>query len=402
MNKYIVTSIISVFLISAAAQADNSRLMMKSGISISDGSGFNQQNQEQAADPVKWKDDSRLSKNPPKQDAKNEDGKCYYVTSPVTNIRSTPSFLGDRIGIYKYGNYICAKSRTGEWINTGSGWVNVKFLSEKSPDTKVAAKTTEAKPQDTVKPVAIKRQAPVAAPKAEQAVAVVTPESKKTDEVASPVLKKQLIAKTQEQKKALKQFAPEQDAKKQVQKSDVAYINGDKVNIRKKPDKGSRVVGLYNKNQKVKVLETRGDWTRTKKGWVNNQFISDSKNGKTAKAEKEKVVKCMYVSYKKANIRTNPSKRASDIGDYDKGDNVCFYEIKGNWARSDKGWVSLANFSEAKCYEVITSSLKVMSKPSSSSKLIKTLSKGDQVCDYGRKYGWVNNGKGWVSGLYLK
>lgn len=394
MRKYILTSITSVFLIASAANADNSRLIMKSGIGLSDNNSYAQITPD-TTDPVKWKDDTRLSKNPSRSDqSKSDEPKCFYVTSPVTNIRSTPSFLGDRIGIYKYGNYVCERSRMGEWINTGNGWVNIKFLSDKNPDAKTAAKPQEAKAQDTVKTVAIKRQVQ---PKQEQTL--LTPEETAVaPRPAAPVLKKALVAKQASQKQT------ETKPAKEETKSNIAYINGDKVNIRKKPNKNSKIVGTYGDNQKVTILDTKSGWTKTKKGWVNSKYITEAKDkdGKKSAKKEEKIVKCMYVSYDKANIRETPSKRSKDIGDYDKGTNVCFYEVKKNWARSDKGWVSLANFSEAKCYEVIPATLKVMSKPSSSSKLLKTLKQGDQVCDYGRKYGWVNNGKGWVSGLYLK
>ncbi len=389
MKKLFISIILFVFIINFSSYAEDSKnsrkLFLKSDITLTGDDNFTEEDNKNV-DPMNWKDDTRFSRTPklPQQDqpkqpqqtqtptAQTGEKKCYYVTSQVTSIRSTPSFLADRIGIYKYGSYICEQNRMGDWINTGTGWVNTKSLSTKNP-AETAAVKTESKPA-VMKPV--------------------------TKEEPKPVIEKPKETPVQTPQQA-KQETKEQKKQTQI----IKYITGAKVNIRTKPDTSSEVSGQYVKNEKVEIIEVTTGWFRTDKGWVSSEYLSDSPSGGSpvvVKQEKPKIIKCMYVSYKKANIRKEPDKRSKDLGDYDNGDKVCFYEFKGDWGRSDKGWVNLYNLKDVKCMSVTSKTLNVRKTASSKAKVVQVLKKGQQVCEYDRKNGWVYTGRGWVSGQYLK
>lgn len=390
MKKYIFPAIVSAFLIVNSAAADEKPNNNVRGILGQTGIGLKEntadtpsQETTPVADPVKWQDNTRFSKQPQKPAADKTpaattaEKKCYYVTSQVTNIRNNPSFLSERTGIYKKGSYICEENRIGDWIDTGKGWVNTKFLSVKMPED-------IAKPE--VKPAA-----------AEEETKTRMTEYNYDNPVASQKTTKQpkSSAKTIETVKPAKQEA----------KTIYKYITGGKVNIRSLANLNADIVGQYQKNEKIEVLETRNGWIRTNQGWVNMEYVSDRLNDeKTVQKEKpkDKIIKCMYVSYKKANIRKTASKSSKLLGDYDTGEKVCLYEINDDWGRSEKGWVNLANLKDVKCFTVGSKTLKARKKPDSNAKVLKTYSRGDTVCEYDRKYGWVDTGKGWVAAEYLE
>lgn len=395
MKRLLFISVLFALLTTSSFAAEKNKdpkLLIKTGISLSennqinDSTNNNVKNEPLVADPVKWKDDSKFSKNPKpvKTEVKAEqpdEPKCFYVTSQVTNIRSTPSFMADRIGIYKYGSLVCEHNRIGEWIYTGTGWINTKFLSDKNPVENVA-KTADT-PDKTVTAEVVK---PVVQDtvKTPETAKTVTPEKK---EEPAPIVKEEPV---QQPKPVVKI----------VQKPIIyMYVSGEKVNIRTNPDKSAESIGKYEKNEKVKIIDSIAGWAKTDKGWVSGEFLAYKP---VAEKVENKIIKCMYVSYKKANIRKSPDKHSKNLGDYESGDKVCLYEISKGWGRSDKGWVYLHNLDDKKCYEVTSPTLKVRKKADGDSKVLKVLSKGNQVCEYDRKNGWVNIGKGWVSGEYLK
>lgn len=388
MKKYILPAIVSAVLIANVATAEeqpknNVRgILGQTGIGLKE-SAAPQQTQETApvADPIKWKDDTKFSKQPQKQqpqttDKNSSDTKCFFVTSQVTNIRSNPSFLSERTGIYKKGSYICEENRIGDWINTDKGWVNTKFLSAKMPDN-------------------------IAKPDAKIAAAEEETKTRMTEyNYDDPVPTTQKSSKSSKTKKTIETVKPKQDAK-----ATYAYVTGAKVNIRSVANINADVVGQYQKNEKIEVLETVSGWVRTQLGWVSTDYVSNAPaDDKTATKEKKKdtVIKCMYVSYKKANIRKTASKSSKLLGDYDAGEKVCLVEINDDWGRSDKGWVNLANLKDVKCFTVASKTLKARKKPDANAKVLKTYNKGDTVCEYDRKYGWVDTGKGWVAAEYLE
>lgn len=389
MKKLLITSILLTCLSLSAFGAEKNKepkLLIKSGIGLSETNTIGEpvKNDVPVADPVKWKDETKFSKQPKTAAAQEQtkpseidEPKCYYVTSQVTNIRSTPSFMADRIGIYKYGSLVCERNRIGEWIYTGSGWINTKFLSDKNP-LENAAKTADSAEKtapENVKPVQQETAKVVEKKEEPQQKAKEEPVKQETVQQTKPVVRI-------------------------VEKPTIyMYVSGENVNIRVNPDKSAEAVGKYEKNEKVRITDSVAGWAKTDRGWVSGEFLSYNPV-KAAKAE-QKIIKCMYVSYKKANIRKSPDKHSKHLGDYDNGDKVCLYEISKGWGRSDKGWVYLHNLDDMKCFIVDSKTLNVRKKPDSDSKILKVLGKGSKVCEYDRKNGWVNIGNGWVSGTYL-
>ncbi|TCK60441.1 SH3 domain-containing protein [Seleniivibrio woodruffii] len=372
MKKYIYSTVLSAFLAVNSASAEESLkpnirgILAKSGIELADTTMPAQQETETSSDPIKWKDDSRLSKQPKAVEKASGEKKCYYVTSQVTNIRNNPSFLSERTGIYKKGSYICEENRIGEWIDTGKGWVNTKFLSDKMPEdvAKAEAKAVPADTETKTRMTEYNYDSPVVAQKSE-------PKSPKAVKAAK--------------------LSPK-------------FITGAKVNIRSLASTEADVVGQYQRGERIDILETENGWGRTDIGWVNLDYVSDrSADAKAVPVvEKPKLIKYMYVSYKKANIRREPTKKSKLIGNYDAGDKVGIYEFNDDWAKTEKGWVNTANLKDVKCFTVASKTLKARKKPDAGSKVLKTYNRGDTVCEFDRKYGWVDTGKGWVAAEYLE
>ena len=116
-------------------------------------------------------------------------------------------------------------------------------------------------------------------------------------------------------------------------KTGKATITGDKLNIRKEADIKSESIGHYNKGDKVEILEVKGDWGRTDKGWINLKYVKMDE----AVKKNTGTVNVKTGLY----IRKEPKKTAEVVGSYKNGDKVTILETKNGWGRTDKGWISL-------------------------------------------------------------
>lgn len=111
-------------------------------------------------------------------------------------------------------------------------------------------------------------------------------------------------------------------------------ITASELNIRKEATKESDSVGLYKEGDTVTILETKDGWGKTDKGWVSMKYVElESKlSYKTGKAT---------VNASILNIRKSASLEAEKVGTYEKGQAIEILEIKGEWGRTDKGWVAM-------------------------------------------------------------
>ena len=50
-------------------------------------------------------------------------------------------------------------------------------------------------------------------------------------------------------------------------------VTASELNIRKEANTTSSVLGSYKKGDKVEILEVKGEWGRTDKGWVNMKYV---------------------------------------------------------------------------------------------------------------------------------
>ncbi|HHW21492.1 MAG TPA: SH3 domain-containing protein [Clostridiaceae bacterium] len=132
------------------------------------------------------------------------------------------------------------------------------------------------------------------------------------------------------------------DEPKSEIKSEVRYVNADKLNVREKPTKDSNLITSITRGDKVTYYETVGEWARIttstdKNGYVLAEYLVDSAD-KTIKP----VVK--YVNADKLNVREKATKDSKLITSITRGDKVTYYETVGEWARittwkDQKGYV---------------------------------------------------------------
>ena len=202
------------------------------------------------------------------------------------------------------------------------------------------------------------------------------------------------------------------------------------LNIRAEASTTSAIKGAYNKGDVVTIVETKGDWGRTSKGWIKMDYVNTSTgtNNNTSnnnKTDKDKETTTTIVSNgsttvqfrgvvtaKDLNIRADASQNAERLGNYTYGARVEILEKNGNWGRTSKGWISLSYIYQdgttgtntATGY-VTTDGLNVRSGPGKEFDPVGSYNEGDyvnileQFTYSGTTWGCTN--KGWISMDYV-
>lgn len=179
-------------------------------------------------------------------------------------------------------------------------------------------------------------------------------------------------------------------------------VTGDGLNIRSGPGTEYDSVGSFKKDETVKILTQINNWGYTSKGWVSMKYIrmdSQITAGTTGKGT---------VTADTLNIRKEPSTEADKVGKYYKDDKVEILEVKGDWGRTDKGWVSLEYVKmETPTYKtgkgtITASELNIRKEASISSESVGFYKKDDKVEILEVKGEWGRTNKGWISLKYVK
>ena len=141
-------------------------------------------------------------------------------------------------------------------------------------------------------------------------------------------------------------------------------VNTNNLNIRTSPSSTSTILGQFDAGTRVEILEqqtTDGvNWGRLEQGWVNLLFVNldgdktttnieDNKTEPTKPAEDKTetitgttaVNKSGTVTAAELNIRKGPDSSYDKVGAYKKGDKVTITEVKGDWGKTSKGWISM-------------------------------------------------------------
>ena len=99
-----------------------------------------------------------------------------------------------------------------------------------------------------------------------------------------------------------------------------------------------------------------GEWGKTDKGWINLKYVKmdaakDDKDDKDddQKYDDDEIGK--NTTFKKGNatvkvnstltIRKTASQSGEKVGSYEDGAKVKILEVKGEWGKTDKGWINL-------------------------------------------------------------
>ena len=132
------------------------------------------------------------------------------------------------------------------------------------------------------------------------------------------------------------------------------------VNIRKKASKKSDIVGILQKGHAVKVVGTKGSWTKITsgkiKGYIKSKYLVF---GKKARKEYMKNVGVTgTVTAKKLVIREDASKKSDKLGSKKKGNQVKLMGQEGSWYeighKKDSGYVAARHITVDKLQGAIT------------------------------------------------
>jgi len=201
----------------------------------------------------------------------------------------------------------------------------------------------------------------------------------------------------------------------------IGTITAKEVNIREQAGSKYDSVGSYVKGTRVEILEVKGAWGRTDKGWISMNYVKLD-NGTDETVEEDDPADNEIesdgntsakgygvVTLNSLNVRTGPGTKYDDIGDVTLGERYAYYQKSGNWARIEDGWVSVSYFyMEGTTGEgsgigtVVDADLNVRSGPGKDYERVGGLKQGDTVKIQAQVSGWGYTGKGWVSMNYVK
>lgn len=206
-----------------------------------------------------------------------------------------------------------------------------------------------------------------------------------------------------------------------VQDSVMGTITSNTLNIREGAGSKYDSVGTYKKGERVEILETKGVWGRTDKGWISLNYVKlDNDTGETEDKDNttsDEVVSDGNTTAKgygvvnlgSLNVRTGPGTKYDDIGNVSSGERYAYYQKDGNWVRINKGWVSVSYFyiegttgEGAGTGMVVDADLNVRSGPGKDYERVGGLKKGDTVKILAQVNSWGYTGKGWISMSYVK
>lgn len=118
-----------------------------------------------------------------------------------------------------------------------------------------------------------------------------------------------------------------------------AIVETDKLNIRSGPGLSYEVIASLNKDEKVDVLSTSGNWLEikagNKTGWIASWFTSSSDVNKSHST--------IISQVNSLNVRSEPSTESDIVGQMNAGDQAVMSKTKGTWAQvqvnGKTGWV---------------------------------------------------------------
>lgn len=129
-------------------------------------------------------------------------------------------------------------------------------------------------------------------------------------------------------------------------------VTGNTLNIRSTPN--GEIVGGYNKNDVITILEVSDGWGRTSDGWVNLDYVNtsgdsttdtndtnDTNTDNTAGDGSTTVIAKGIVIAKELNIRSGATTDSDRVGSLAYGARVEIYEKSGSWGRTKDGWIHL-------------------------------------------------------------
>ena len=214
-------------------------------------------------------------------------------------------------------------------------------------------------------------------------------------------------------------------------------VNTNNLNLRTSPSSTSAILGQLNAGDTVDILEQQTvegfNWGRIADGWIRLDFVTiegqeeETPEDTTTPTETTPTEvsgtptnKTGTVNATELNIRKGPDTSYDKAGKYVKGDKVTITEVKGNWGKTDKGWVSMkyitlsettsSSSSNTSSGEVVSNgstsalgtvtitheALNVRTGPGNTYDVVKYVTKGKSFSYYQTSGDWVRISDGWI------
>ena len=191
-------------------------------------------------------------------------------------------------------------------------------------------------------------------------------------------------------------------------------VTANELTVREEANYNSNKLYAYEKGDEITILEVKGTWgmveyTSGQYGWVDLDKVKlptpVASNYSTGVAT---------ITADALHIREKASASSDSLGTYEKGDKVDVLEVKGNWGRTEDGWINLKYTKMTTVYStgtgyITASKLNVRALPDEDSSKIGSLSNGDKVVILDTEDNWgkilYNESKGlygWISLKYVK
>ena len=210
-----------------------------------------------------------------------------------------------------------------------------------------------------------------------------------------------------------------------------AVVNANGLNIRSEASTSGKVQGAYNKGDVVTILETKGEWGRTNKGWIKLEFVNTNStsisgnnntttnnttnnttnSGITGNGSNTVILKGI-VKVTDLNIRSEGNTNGTRLGSLTYGDRVEIYEKSDNWGRTKDGWICLdyiyqdgTTGTKTASGKITANGLNIRSGPGKGYASVGSYNAGDSVTILeqftynGTTWGCTN--QGWISMDYV-
>lgn len=211
------------------------------------------------------------------------------ITGNGVNIRSEGSTNGKIVGSYSKGDVVTILETSNGWGRTSQGWVKMDYVNTSGTTTNTNNNTTNNNTTNNTNTTTNNNT-------------TITSNGNTTVVAKGIVIAKEL-------------------------------------NVRSNASQDSDRVGSLTYGARVEILETSGNWGRTKDGWIHMGYIY--KDGTTGTNTATGVV----TAEGGLNIRSGPGTGYGSVGSYAEGDTVNILEqftYNGvKWGCTSKGWISM-------------------------------------------------------------
>jgi N-acetylmuramoyl-L-alanine amidase len=271
------------------------------------------------------KDDDKTTNTNTNKDVVN-DGKSTALGFGVVNlqslnVRTGPSTDYEKVGTVTLGSRYAYYQKSGNWVRIEKGWISTSYFY-------IEGTTGEGAGNGTITGDGLNiRTGP--------GTGFGTNGSYKKDEAVKILT--QINGWGYTGKGWISMKYVKMDGTVSTGSKGKGTITADALNIRKSGSNTAEIVGKYYKNDVVEILEVSNGWGRTDKGWISMAYVNMDETTITSSYK----TGTGTITATELNIRESDSINAKSLGSYKNGEKVTILEVKGEWGKTDKGWINL-------------------------------------------------------------